>query len=517
MKRDRLTYIKNILFPCVVFSAVAGGLTGGMIFLFRKAASLVGEWSAEVYHYAAGHPYTIPLVIFGAAALGVISWLFWKFIPDSRGGGIPSSIGLLRGILTFRWLRCLFGVVFSSMVTYLAGIPLGTEGPSVQIGTALGRGTVRILGRNHPAWDRYAMTGGASAGFAAATGSPLTGILFAFEEAHGRFSPMIFMVSSMTAVAGSLTTKFLFQISGSDWRMFSFSADAALPLSGYWMPLAVGAVCGLFAVVFTKLYDLAGEFLGKLRKIPPLVLTVGIFAVVAAAGVISPAVTGSGHHLIEELAEKAGMSWWILLLLLCFRSLFLILANRIGVTGGLFVPSLAFGAILGALCGQIFVSLGILPQAYYPIAVIVGMTSFLGASSRTPLMAVAFGLEALGGMENCVAIGLGVAFAYVVIEFFGMEGFVDTVLSRKISEARAGKAFETTEKEFTVRPGSFVIGKEIRDILWPPSCLVLSVDRNPAAARGGEEISEGDILHLHYASSDPAETEKTLEDLVGKQ
>ena len=68
MKRDRLTYIKNILFPCVVFSAVTGGLTGGMIFLFRKAASLVGEWSAEVYHYAAGHPYAIPLVILGAAA-----------------------------------------------------------------------------------------------------------------------------------------------------------------------------------------------------------------------------------------------------------------------------------------------------------------------------------------------------------------------------------------------------------------------------------------------------------------
>ena len=115
MKRDRLTYIKNILFPCVVFSVVTGGLTGGMIFLFRKAASLVGEWSAEVYHFAAGHPYVIPLVVFGAAALGVISWLFWKFIPDSRGGGIPSSIGLLRGILTFRWLRCPFGVVFAWM------------------------------------------------------------------------------------------------------------------------------------------------------------------------------------------------------------------------------------------------------------------------------------------------------------------------------------------------------------------------------------------------------------------
>ena len=125
----------------------------------------------------------------------------------------------MRGVLSVRWLTCLLGVFFSSLITYLGGIPLGTEGPSVQMGTAVGKGTVRLLGRRHLAWDRYVMTGGAGAGFAAATGAPLTGILFAFEEAHERFSPMLLMVSAMTVASGSLTAEFLFSLTGDSWEM----------------------------------------------------------------------------------------------------------------------------------------------------------------------------------------------------------------------------------------------------------------------------------------------------------
>ena len=230
MKRNRVTYLKNILFPCVLFSAVTGILTGGLIFLFRMGATALSRWSSSAYDFFRENPKALPLLLLGTLALGTVSWLFLKVIPDCRGGGIPTSIGLLRGALSFRWLSSLVGVFFSSMVTFLMGIPLGTEGPAVQMGTAVGRGTVRLLGRRHPAWDRYVMTGGAGAGFAAATGAPLTGILFAFEEAHGRFSPMLLMVSAMTAAFSSVTSKTLFSLAGFSWEMFPIATDTFLPL-----------------------------------------------------------------------------------------------------------------------------------------------------------------------------------------------------------------------------------------------------------------------------------------------
>ncbi len=516
MKQDRITYIKNIVFPCVLFSAVTGILTGGLIFAFRWAASAVSDLSGTVYAFVRAHPVWLPLFLVGAAALGVLSWLLLKFVPDCRGGGIPTAIGQLRGLLPFRWLRSLLSVFASAMVTYLCGIPLGTEGPSVQMGTAMGRGAVRLFGRNHPAWDRYVMTGGACAGFAAATGAPLTGILFAFEEAHRRFSPMIFMVSAMTVASGSVTTKFLYEISGSHWDMFVFAPDTVLPIRSFWAPLVVGLICGLFAVLFTKTYGWFGGLLRKISKIPLSVKVIGVFVLVAGIGFFSHHSVGSGHHLIESVFAGEEI-WQSLLLLLCVRTILLIVSNNIGITGGLFVPSLAFGAILGALCGKVLIFSGLLPEEYYGILVIVGTASFLGASSRIPLTAIAFALEALSGMSNLIPVVLGVALAYVVIEIFGIVGFSDAVLEHKIDAARSGRVLQTVDKEFTVRPDSFVIGKEVRDILWPPSCIVLSVDRNPAAARGSGEISEGDVLHLHYQTCDDTATMEDIEALVGVQ
>ena len=514
MKRSRITYVKNILFPCVLFSAVTGILTGGLIFLFRRGATILSGWSSSAYDFVRENPKVLPLFLLGALVLGVISWLFLKLIPDCRGGGIPTAIGLLRGALSFRWLSSLLGVFFSSMVTFLMGVPLGTEGPAVQMGTAVGRGPIRLFGRRHPAWDRYVMTGGAGAGFAAATGAPLTGILFAFEEAHGRFSPMLLMVSAMTAVFSSVTSKLLFSLAGFSWEMFPLSTDSFLPLHQLWAPVAVGVICGLFAVVFTKGYILFGDLLQKLKKIPLIVNVLLIFLITGVVGILFPQGVGAGHHLIEELLHGDGV-FGLLIVLLCLRSILLIVANHVGITGGLFIPSLAFGALLGAIFGKGVLFFGIFPEEYASILVIVGMCSFLAASSRTPLMAIAFALEVLCGPNNILAVILGVAFSYVVIEMFGIMGFIDTVVEKKIEKSHAGKNSETIDREFTVQPNSFVVGKEIRDILWSPSCIVLSIDRNPAAARGSGEISEGDVLHLHYQTVDPDATAQSIYDLVG--
>ncbi|MBO5248797.1 MAG: chloride channel protein [Clostridia bacterium] len=516
MTRNRATYVKNILIPCVLFSIVTGILSGGLIFLFRTAADFVSRWSSAAYRFVGENPQYVPFLLLCSGVLGLISWLFLKYIPDCRGGGIPTSIGLMRGVLNFRWLRSLIGVFGSSMITYLGAIPLGTEGPAVQIGTAVGRGTVRLLGRRHPAWDRYVMTGGASAGFAAATGAPLTGILFAFEEVHERFSPMLLMVSAMTTVSGAITARSLFALTGSSWEMFRFTSAFPLPATQFWVAVVVGLVCGLFAVLFTKGYGFFGELIQKCSKVPLIVKVLCVFLLVTAVGFFCDEALGSGHHVIETLFVGEGTLFSLLLLLL-IRSLLLILANHVGITGGLFVPSLAFGALLGGLCGKLLTAAGLLSAEYYPVLILVGMCSFLSASSRTPLMAVCFALEALQGLNNLLPVILGAAFAYVIIEIFGIEGFVDSVVEKKVAQSQQGKEMITVEREFTVQPNAFVIGKEIRDVLWPPSCLVLSVDRNPSAARGRGEISAGDILHLHYRTCDPSSTARIIEALVGVQ
>ena len=153
----------------------------------------------------------------------IIAVLFshiYKKQPRVRGGGIPSSIALLRGIVTFKWLRTLIGVFFMSMTSFLIGVPLGNEGPSVLMGTAIGKGSVSVIAKKHPAWSRYAMTGGACAGFAVATGASVSGVLFAVEEAHQRISPMILLVGAVSVLFAQIVSYILCPLLGLSTMLF---------------------------------------------------------------------------------------------------------------------------------------------------------------------------------------------------------------------------------------------------------------------------------------------------------
>ena len=55
-----------------------------------------------------------------------------------------------------------------------------------------------------------------------------------------------------------------------------------------------------------------------------------------------------------------------------------------------FVPTLVFGAIIGALCSNVCILLDIFPPEYRMVMIVIGMTAFLSASARTPITAVIF-------------------------------------------------------------------------------------------------------------------------------
>lgn len=517
MKNKHLTYIKNILLPCLVFSTITGILTGALIFAFRLSASAIIDLSARLYSAVRGDLSLAPWLILGAALLGLISALLLKFAPACRGGGIPTSIALLRGLTDFHWVKSIFALFTSAMLTYLVGVPLGNEGPSVQMGTAVGRGAISLLAKDHRAWDRYIMTGGACAGFAAATGAPLSGIFFAFEEAHRRFSPMIFMVAAMSVIASYTTMGILCELLSVSPSAFHFTVDLTLPMKYLWAALVVGVVCGVIAVLFTALYRTTRRVINeKLSRLPFTLKLVIIFVAVALIGLVSDACIGSGHDLIERLAH-GHMTWYLLILYLCVRAVLLVISNITGVTGGLFIPTLTFGAIIGALCAHLMSLAGLLPDQYHLIMVIIGMTAFLGASSRTPITAITFGIEALCGFSNILPVMIGVTISYLVIETVGLESFTETVIEGKVEAAQRGKQAQIVDTHLTVMQDTFAIGKELRDILWPPTCVVLSVQKNANTPHGEGGLGVGDMLHVHYRTYDAAQTTRALEAIVGNQ
>jgi H+/Cl- antiporter ClcA len=85
--------------------------------------------------------FLIPVLIAGMALAGWLAASIRKYAPEARGGEIPTAITILCGIVPFHWIKSLLSVFGSAMLTYFCGVPLGNEGPSVQMGTA----TIRLL------------------------------------------------------------------------------------------------------------------------------------------------------------------------------------------------------------------------------------------------------------------------------------------------------------------------------------------------------------------------------------
>jgi len=180
---------------------------------------------------------------------------------------------------------------------------------------------------------------------------------------------------------------------------------------------------------------------------------------------------------------------------------------------------LSFGALIGSVIADALVALDLLDGQYFMLLVVVGMASFFAASVRTPLTAMAFAIEALSGFGNVLPIFLGVIIAYVIVEAVGANSINEIAMEREIHHENAGKTLHVLDLTVEAMPGSFAIGKEPRDILWPPSCKLLSVKQENAVRHfyTGGHIRENDVLHLNLTTYDLDVTAQQLCALLGDQ
>ena len=296
MKKNIGARVRDKILPYFVFPAVVGIVTGILIFLFKVTSSFVIHKSEAIYAFVRENPIYLPLLLVGTALIGLFAGLFLKYAKECRGGGIPTAVATVRGIIPIRWIQGIVGLFVSSMLTYLAGVPLGNEGPSVQMGTAAGKETTVAFGKKNRAFERYGMTGGASAGFAIATGSPLSGIVFALEELHRRFSPTVFIVAAVSVISGTVTADILSGIFGVDATFFDLAIDEVLPLKFIWVAVIIGFACGIASNLLTKFYRLVKRSADRTSEVIAFVVKIVIiFASVGLLGFISADFVGSGQ------------------------------------------------------------------------------------------------------------------------------------------------------------------------------------------------------------------------------
>ena len=513
-------YFINLICPAFVFGSITGVFTALVITLYKFCAGHIIHFSESAYDFLRNNPFwlfAVVAVFFGLAFF--ISFLYKK-MPNLKGGGIPTSIGILRGLLPFKWFLNIVGVFFLSLLSFLIGVPLGNEGPSVQMGTLIGRATVSPLVKKHGAWNRYSMTGGACAGFSVATGSPVSGIVFALEEAHQSFSPMIMIVSTTSVMFAHITTEALSLFFNINTRLFPEINLPIMKIRQIWIPLVVGIVLGLFAVIVLKYYKFISHIINsKLKKIPSNIKIFVVYSLTLAAGLVSYSFISTGHHLIEELLFESP-TFVLLIALLIIRATLTFSANSCGITGGLFLPIMALGAIVAALVGKTLTLLGV-SQDYYTFILVLGVAACVSGMMKTPFTAIVFAIEALSCNGNVLSVIITVGVSYIITEMFDVKSITDISLENTVENYYHGKERKVYDTFVKTKKNSFAVGKQIRDIMWPSNLFVLSVKKADRDAEvdvhGGKQLQAGDILHVRYSTYDETETKKELSAIVGAQ
>src|ERR1700674_5279761 len=360
----------------LVLALVIGTLTGLTVVAFILLTERMGM---RLYPVGGAPWRRLLFPVVGSLGIG---YLLYRYFPNARGSGVPQTKAELyarEGRIT---LRTVLGKFFCTSATLASGIPLGREGPSVQVGAGIASVLGRLLGLR-PEQVKKLIPVGAAAAIAAAFNTPLAAVLFALEEIVGALNAPVMggvVLASATAWVALrvlLGNNPLFKVPQYQLvHPLEFAVYAVLGVAG-------GMVSAAFAKLLLGMRERFLRFPQKTVWFQPVAggLLVGLI------GWFVPQVLGVGYGFVGD-ALNGKMAFNLMLLLVVLKLLAVTTSYASGNAGGIFGPALFIGAMLGGTVGTVahhlFPAYTATPGAY----ALVGMGAVFAGIVRAPMTSV---------------------------------------------------------------------------------------------------------------------------------
>lgn len=492
--KDILLQRKNMKFRLIIQGIIIGLITGGVIVLNRLGINKL--YSVFIKFYAWGNKGIVNaiLVIIALALIGLLVGLMVKREGMISGSGIPQVKGRVINKLKMNWLRILIYKFLGGLLALSAGLSLGREGPSVQIGASIGEGVAEKTYKKMPVKKEFLITAGASAGLSAAFNSPLSGIIFALEEIHRNFSPLVLLPAMAAAISADFISKNFLGMEPA----LNFSEMNAIPLKYYWILIILGVFTGILGVLFSKGIYLFQDIYSKLKKVPQEVKVMIPFVITAIVGLIAPMLLGGGHELILELTE-GGQSILFLIIIYILKFLLLLVCFGSGVPGGIFLPMLLLGAIIGDVFGVLSIELLGVNSSFIINFIALGMAGYFVSVVKAPVTGIVLIMEMTGSFSHLLSLSVVVIISFITSELLRNEPIYEVLLERLLKRVGVSKEVNDNKKailEFVVEMESIVEGKFISEVDWPKDCLLVSIKRGDKEIipRGSVKLISGDYI-----------------------
>ena len=377
-------------------------LTGLAVVGFTALSEAATRAHRGLFH---SHPWA-PMALLLWAPLIAVGLLAWtrRFVPGALGSGVPQVMRAVDAELSpeqRRWLVSprialhKIGLVSGGL---LAGLSIGREGPTVQVGAGVMLGARRWLSPQTQIDEHDLMVAGAAAGIAAAFNTPLGGIVYGLEQlTRRRGIGHSSLVIAAIVLAGLIAVAF-YGNNSYFGRLRVQELHLGLLLPGLLVALSSGLLGGLFARLMVASAQGLPDRFSRWRRAQPLHFAAGCaFAVALIAWVTGAQTAGAGYAPTRALLEgQAELSGPYTLLKFCATWL----SAWSGLPAGTFAPALAIGAGIGH---DVAALTGLSHEAAIPL-IALGMVGFLAAITQTPITAFIIVMEMVSGHSMVLSL-----------------------------------------------------------------------------------------------------------------
>jgi len=491
---------------------LVGILSGAVVSMFRWSIAHSLKIFQGLYIAARSNLWlTIALLVFMIISAIIVGILI-KGEPNISGSGIPQVEAQLGGEMNLKWWPILWRKFVGGIMSIGPGLFLGREGPSIQLGAAIGQGVGDLTHDNIGVNQRVLIASGAAAGLAAAFSAPIAGAMFVLEEVYHNFSPLVWITSLASAVSANVIALYVFGLQ----PVLQVPYEYSLPIKYYWHLIVLGIILGLMGRLY-QIVTLSMPAIYNKTRLPRYIQGIIPLILIVPLGMMFPNLIGGGNEVILNL-DKYGSSLIFLLGLLALRFIYSMISYGSGVPGGIFLPILNLGAIIGAIYAVAMSQLGLLPLYFESNLIIFAMAGYFACISKAPFTAIILVTEMVGSLKHLMPLAVLSLVAYIVVDLLNGAPIYEALKERlNLNSAFLNRVSKFNDRlEMPIYEGSSIDGKYIRDIPFPKDILVVAVYRGERQLipRGDTLIKAGDRIVFMVNAGQRARVSKKLKDMI---
>ena len=320
------------------------------------------------------------------------------------------------------------------------------------------------------------------------------------EELHKNFNKYVVIGGMMSGITADITSKLFFGTS----PVFSLGELERLPArQSFWL-LFLGAALGLLAVLFNKCIIFGSNNYEKVFRLPEIFKGVPAFILTGIIALTLPVLLGGGHSLIDGLAVS-GYGIGFLLLLLVVKFLFTQFCFASKSPGGIFLPLLSIGAVVGAVYSLVLTRYFGVDGRFMSFFIAVSLAGFFGAVTKAPITGIILVCEMTGNFNQFLYLAVVSIAAFIVTEVCHCGPVYEMLLQNTLAKQKKGyKRGSRIIIEIPISLSSRAVNKTVAELDVPQKMLLVSIKRGEEeiVPKGDTIIKSGDDLVILLYESD---------------